>query len=193
MKMKAVQSLLSSGKRVILYQGEEQWIGDGYAAYPLHGFPVLKKDNLKAFLDCNEKQWEKFYVQEDKLPFSIEDNILNETDLEYMGLMIRYEECDLIPIVGAERIYFVQNKYIRPLTKDISFHLRTDESGQHCIAVKEGFLLRAVVMPYDCVNDSFAELIRQLSEQCYAELRYQKNMQKASELFETMEMDIYDG
>lgn len=184
MKMKAVQALLNSGKRVILFQGEEQWIGDGSSAYPLHGLPPLKKENLKAFLDCNEKQWEKFYVQEDEPSFSTEDNALEEEDLEYTGLSIRYMERELVPLIGAGRIYFVQNKYIKPLTEDISFHLRKTSNGQSCIAVKEGFLLRAVIMPCECVNEQFCNIIESLCANCNNELRYQKAMQQAAESYE---------
>ena len=192
MKMKAVQSLLSSGKRAILFHGDEQWIGDGYAAYPLHGLPRLEKDNLKAFLDCNEKQWEKFFVQEEKLPFSIEDNILEETDLEYIGLMIRYAECDLIPLIGAGHIYFIQNKYIRPLTEDITFHLRRTDGGQYCIAVKEGLILRAVIMPYECINDDLNGILMRLSVNCDSELRYLKEKQKAAEDCEKYEDMMFE-
>lgn len=181
MKMKAVQALLNSEKRVILFQGQEQWIGDGNAAYPLHGLPPLKQENLKAFLDCNEKQWEKFYVQEDEASFSIEDNILEEEDLEYIGLTIRYMERELVPLIGAGHIYFVQTKYIKPLIEDISFHLRKTFKEQPYIAVKEGFLLRAVIMPCECVDEQFCNIIGNLYVNCNNEFKYQIDMQQAME------------
>ena len=45
-----------------------QWMGDGYAAYPLNGIPVLDEETLCAVFDITEKQREKFSIRRVEMP-----------------------------------------------------------------------------------------------------------------------------
>lgn len=65
MKIKKIVSICIGTGRFVLFDrisknGEiTQWLGDGSAAYPLDGLPILDEESLCAIFDIPEKKWEK--------------------------------------------------------------------------------------------------------------------------------------
>ena len=69
MKLKKVVALCNKAKGFRLFDkldstGEiTQWLGDGYAIYPLIGLPILDEETLCAVFDISEKQRENIVVR----------------------------------------------------------------------------------------------------------------------------------
>ncbi len=165
MKLKTVLQLLKAKRRIILYDSNDcQWIGDGSAAFPLYGLPPMKTDNLRSLLDVSEKQFAQINVSSENMPFSTEDNVIDETMLTRCETTIGYRGYELIPLTSGTKIYYIQSGYIKPFgnNDDISFDLRIMKNGGECIAVKEGFFLRGVVAPDDVVTDEFISALNKI-------------------------------
>ena len=162
MKLKTVLQLLKAKRRIILYESDDgQWIGDGSAAFPLHGLPHMKQENLRSLLDVTEKQFAQMDVSSEKMPFSTEDNVIGEIMLTHCGMVMRYRGYELIPLTSGAKIYYVQSGYIKPFgdIDDISYDVRKLENGSEYIAI---FLLRAVIAPFDAVTDEFVGVLNKI-------------------------------
>ena len=65
MKLKKVASLCGKTKMFCLYDRAErddvvsQWLGDGYAIYPITGLPYMDEENIYSMFDISAKQQEK--------------------------------------------------------------------------------------------------------------------------------------
>lgn len=81
MKLKKVLSILKANGLYYLYDridrsGEiTQWLGDGYAIYPLDGLPILDEESFCAVFDITGKQREKILFRHERLPehLNVED------------------------------------------------------------------------------------------------------------------------
>ena len=74
MKLKKVLSICKANGLYYLYDridrsGEiTQWLGDGYALYPLDGLPILDEESFCAVFDITGKQREKILFRHERLP-----------------------------------------------------------------------------------------------------------------------------
>lgn len=74
MKLKKVLSICKTNGLYYLYDridrsGEiTQWLGDGYAIYPLDGLPILDEESFCAVFDITGKQREKILFRHERLP-----------------------------------------------------------------------------------------------------------------------------
>lgn len=81
MKLKKVLSICKANGLYYLYDridrsGEiTQWLGDGYAIYPLDGLPILDEESFCAVFDITGKQREKILFRHERLPehLNVED------------------------------------------------------------------------------------------------------------------------
>lgn len=77
MKLKKVVALCNKAKGFRLFDkidstGEiTQWLGDGYAIYPLNGLPILDEETLCAVFDISEKQRENIIVRRSEMPEAV--------------------------------------------------------------------------------------------------------------------------
>ena len=77
MKLKKVVALCNKAKGFRLFDkldstGEiTQWLGDGYAIYPLIGLPILDEETLCAVFDISEKQRENIVVRRSEMPEAV--------------------------------------------------------------------------------------------------------------------------
>ncbi|MBQ8181978.1 MAG: hypothetical protein IJ010_08430 [Ruminococcus sp.] len=156
MKLKDVSALLRAGRTIIIQKGKDcQWIGDGFSAYPMYGLPYMEEQNLRPLLDIPENKWDSYRINSMPLPFTEDDNTPQEFALSDMGVDINYKGTVLTLLIGNRKLFFVQPKYLKPLqdVSDRSYFARKLENDTYVIAVKEGFILRAVIMPYNNIVD----------------------------------------
>ena len=81
MKLKKVLSICKTNGLYYLYDridrsGEiTQWLGDGYALYPLDGLPILDEESFCTVFDITGKQREKILFRHERLPehLNVED------------------------------------------------------------------------------------------------------------------------
>lgn len=161
MKLNRLWSLLKQRKCISIAQGVvAQWVGDGYSLYPIYNLPKLGERVMQTLLDINDDAWDKFTVKEDdELKLSEEDIVEGQIDLSPLDVELHYRGMDLIPLIGGGKIYYIQSKYLKPFENALllSYAYRKD-SG--VIAVNEGLILSAFIMPVDVFRDKkFAETL----------------------------------
>ena len=161
MKINKIWALLKQRKAITIMQGESaQWIGDGYACYPVYNLPRLEERIVQTLLDIKDDAWDKFaFYEEESVSFAEEDLFKGQIDLSPLAIELNYHGMSLMPLVGDGMIIFIQTKYLKPFenTLLLTYAYRKEAGG--IIAVNEGLLLSAVIMPVDMTKDKDFEKI----------------------------------
>ncbi len=177
MKLKKIAALCNKTKNFALYDKSDsagkasQWLGDGSAAYPLHGLPLLDEDSLCKMFDITEKKRAGLYFTRRDWDEGInaEDTDPGETALEEMELGVICMGRELIPLMGRKGIIFIDSKYLAPLEEEMGmlrmFERKTADNRTY-IAVKAGLLIRAVISPVEAVNDKFINQLYDMLREC---------------------------
>lgn len=190
MKVKALVAICKRQKRFFLYDGKEgsnvQWLGDGCAVYPLLKMPPLNEQNIYTIFDIPEKQQSKMYFAQNSLPEGVEfedvaacENMLDPAKIEigYAGRILR-------PLNTSYGLIFIDVQYLCPLSDMadmIELYERVDRSGKPYIAVKNGFMLVAIIMPYDVIKPDFVEPLRALTKNCEVALSMKPDRERETE------------
>lgn len=159
MKLNKLWALLKQRKAITIMQGEAaQWVGDGYACYPVYNLPPLKERVMQTLLDINDDAWDKFaFYEELGVKFTEEDFYADQVDLSPLAIELHYHGMDLMPLIGNGMIFFIQTKYLKPFenTLLLSYAYRKEAGG--IIAVNEGLMLSAVIAPVAMKRDNVFE------------------------------------
>ena len=174
MKTTKISSLIKKRRYLAIHtSGNEQWISDGVAAYPVQGMPVMSDSQMLKHLDLQPKdKVEVINWEADKI--ETKDSIAEETAIEEFGpsLLINGEEyASLYTEIG---LLLINEKYLVPVHTDtsdgaLSFWLRHN-NGYPLIAVKKGLFLLALIYPlktwgsYDTLENSYNRLLRELQK-----------------------------
>ena len=179
MEIKKIINLCKKSGQLRLYEGEgKQWISDGYALFPLFDLPYFDEANICKAYDISTKKAEKMHISCDlNLPTSYDysDDAENEQQCERGAPLFG----GLIPITTAHGLEFIQSKYLSPFSgsddKMLYIFERTTSTGGSYFAIKDGFMLVGIVLPYDCINESFVNRVKTIYEQCEMALCNKKN------------------
>lgn len=177
MKIKSVAAICKKSECLFLYDKEDsranvsQWVGDGMGVYPITNIPYMETDNVCTIFEFTEKQLEKFLIRHTGIPEGIcfDDTDRTEKILSNENLSIAYAGRILKPLLTSKGLVFIDSKYLSPLAdiwNIMELYERTTPGGQTYIAAKAGFLLYAVIMPYNALNDTFVIQIEKLARQC---------------------------
>ena len=148
MKLKKVISLCHQRKTFRLFDkisenGEiVQWMGDGCAAYPLNGLPILDEETLCAVFDISEKQLKNTSVQRLTMPdaLNVGDTDPDERVLKDDDFSITYGGTEVLPLRTRTGIIFIQKKYLAPLEDVldvVQLYERVTPDGQTYVAAKD--------------------------------------------------------
>lgn len=190
MKIKNIAAICKKNKQVVLFNryryGETlaQYIGDGSAIYLISGLPKLDEESILTIFDVSEKQREDWLVQQMGVPedFNFEDTDANEKIIDQGNLSIVYAGKTLKTLRTREGLVFIESRYLSPISDILDvmeLYERFTPSGTPYIVAKAGFLLQAVIMPYDAINEEFVYHLRDLAEQCAISLDLRKLAQAA--------------
>ena len=163
MKIKSVSAICKANRSIILYEGEScQWIGDGAAIFPLFGLPKMTEEHIFTMFDVPENKRDGFYFKsyEETQPFCFEDIDVAEQLLDRATLSIYTKGRTLEPLKTSLGITFINERYLQPFSDapgGFEFYERISPSGQVYIAVKVGFMLYGLILPYDIVSDDFVQ------------------------------------
>lgn len=185
MKVEKIIGLCKKSGVLRLYAGAtegEQWISDGYAMFPLLNLPIFDEETICRAYDISEKKAEKMLIKyELHLPSRI--NIENDTPDEIPCEIGDELLGGAIPITTSRGMMFIHRKYLQPFndTPEELLYIfeRQTSDGQTYFVVKIGFILSAIVMPYDCVNEAFVERLKNAYEQCKIALANKTEAEKA--------------
>ena len=171
MKLKAVQQICKGAKRIELYtppDARAQWISDGGAIYPLYNLPELKDDSVYTLFDVPEGKRDKIHLEHrSRLPANLDfsDYQDGESLIEQGRIEVCVRGRMLIPLTTSLGAVYINAKYLAPFTDSevgVQFYERHTASGAVYIAVKEGFLLTGIILPYDVVTPEFIKELEQL-------------------------------
>ena len=176
MKLKKVISLCHQRKTFRLFDkisecGEiVQWLGDGFAAYPLNGLPILDEETLCAVFDISEKQLKNTSVRRLTMPdaLNVDDTDPAERALSDDDFSIIYGGTELKPLKTRNGIIFIQQKYIAPLEDVldvVQLYERVTPDGQTYVAAKAGLLIAAVIFPYSVINEKFVTRLEEITRE----------------------------
>ena len=157
MKLSKLFSLMKQHKSVQIRQGRAaQWVGDSSSLYPIYNLPQLNEAAIQELLGVSDDAWDKYkYEEYETMKYSEEDNIDGMYQLDRMKITLHWSGRTLIPLIGEEKIFFIQEKYLKPFDDDslLSFWLRDDPAQiGGIIGINEGMCLGGLVMPV-VVND----------------------------------------
>jgi len=186
MKIKKIASICSKTKFFQIYDrigptGEiTQWLGDGFAMYPLNGLPILDEESLSAMFDITEKKREKLFIRRDVMPdtVSIADVEPGDRRLSEGEISVVYGGTVLKPLYTRNGIAFIKSLYLSPLEDEmdfLQFFERDAPQGGSYIVAKAGLMIVAVILPFTGINEKFVERMETLTSQCRrALMQYQQ-------------------
>ena len=188
MKIKKIIDKCKREGLMFLYTDENavQWICDGRSIYPLYNLPQFDFDSLCNLYDVNEKQKEKIrFTEKAELPsrFDFSDVVPSETFCERQGLRIISGGRVLVPYQTTLGIAFFDNADFSPIEiingNELEVYERFNAVGEQYFTVKSGFMLQAVILPYECINDYFVKNLKIMYQQ--SEMRLENEEQENEE------------
>lgn len=175
MKLKKIERICKQTRCVFIYDdmmtvGDEtglvcQWIGDGHAAYAIDGAPYLDENGVCAIFDIGERNRPKItVVHKEELPSGLcfSDVWEGEEPLEPVELKMTLNGIPLYLLRDSSgSMIVIKDIYRMPFDNWLACacYKRISKEGEAYIAVKTGFVLRGVILPYDCISDSFVDAL----------------------------------
>ena len=172
MKIKSIAAICKKNKNIAIFERYSddgdiltQYIGDGSAVYPVVGLPPLDAESLLTIFDVPEKDRDNYFVKTLGIPagISFEDTDATERQVEREGISIIYSGRTLKPIHTTRGLVFIESRYLAPVADVLDvlelYERRTTDGAPYIVA-KAGFLLQAVIMPYDVINQQFVESLQ---------------------------------
>lgn len=199
MKIKSIASICKKNKQVALFNqyGREcdtvmQYMGDGNAVYPINGLPELDKESVLTIFDVPEKQREDWFVKYASIPEGINFDDTDETEqfIEQSDLSIVYSGKILKPLQTRHGMVFIESRYLSPMADFmdvLELYERRTLNGTYIVA-KAGFMLQAVIMPYEVVDKQFVNQLQELAKQCAVSLDLKEQPEQFKVDFETGEI-----
>ena len=168
-----------------------QWLSCGFACYPLYEVPTLSEDEFFTIFDFTEKQREVTLFE--RLPFpahlSTSDFLPSDQLCEKLSPNIPFSTKLLIPFSTASGIKFLDSEYLAPFAGEINnieVYERISKNGENYFVVKIGMCLRAIIMPFNAVNESFVDNIAKIYSLC-------KNALYKKAADEVCQLSAFDG
>ncbi len=173
MSLKHIEQILKSNKTIYIINvsDSEQWLSNGYAAYPVRGLPKLTKENFLAVLNISDAVKSKFYIEETDAShfkhFSFDDFTAAERLLGDEMIPIILDKTSYRTFQGYTGLCLVPARYFKPFDDEdaeYQFYERNYASqfGQ-CIAVKKGLLLEGLILPEKIRNEATVEVLEVMS------------------------------
>lgn len=182
MKLNKIIGFCKSEKTIYLYEGEDkQWLSDGYAVYPLDNVPHFDTNTLCATYDIAGKKKENINARHFlELPksFSFADSIENESVCEVNPIKVSINGITYTQILTSTGCEFIDSQYLAPFSDTNADMLRIFErvssDGTTYFAVKEGFILVAVILPEVLLNQKTLEELKAFVGRCEVHMKNKK-------------------
>ena len=173
MKISTIQQICKGAKRIELFSATStslQWISDGGAFYPLYNLPEMEEENVFALFDIPEKKQNKIHFEHKRhLPEALNfmDTVEFENALEFGNISIYARGRVLRPLKTSIGIIYINEKYLKPFAdaeNGVQLYERYTPGGEVYVAVKEGFLLTGIILPYDIITKEFVDELKTIYE-----------------------------
>ena len=170
MKIKSLAAICKRRKNIVLFHdgSDQQYISDGNAVYPVFGLPELNTDYILTIFDVPEKDRDKYITRETTLPdgINLSDDDYSERAVISIPISIAYGGTPLRPLKTTGGIVYIDSRYLSPLADMLDvleLYERRTTAGELYIAAKAGFLLQAVILPHNVIEESFVDRLSELA------------------------------
>ena len=175
-----------------------QWLGDGNAAYPLHGLPYMSEDSLYRMFDVTEKKQDKAYFTHEEMPEALDVDDVSATDCiaEDLGITVSYNGTVLLPLSYTGGILYIKSKYLGPLEDQADFlqlYVRRSKSGARYVVAKTGMLIAGIIMPYNAMQESFVQRLEEIAAMTRRELERCRSITPPSAEPDADQTSLLDG
>lgn len=156
-----VLSLFKNGRYITILDNKkngEQWLSNGAAMYNI-GNTEFDAVNIKPILPNAKGEWQ------------VESNYTyTYSELEFEDIANYEEPCDRLPeteiihqgemyipfILPNREVMFIDKKYLKPFVIETSgvsaFYVRTSQICGNYLAVKDGMILKGIILPVELVE-----------------------------------------
>ncbi|MCL2575696.1 MAG: hypothetical protein FWE33_04610 [Defluviitaleaceae bacterium] len=146
----------------------EQWLGCWGAVYVLPDLPHLTAEHIPRLFDLTAKQLGKITIKQQFLPenYNFDHDDKNESVCEREKMTIGYDGRILRPIMTKKGLELIDDDYLSPLddvADELGIYERRTESGRAYFALKVGFLVVGIIMPYDGIDEILVEEIEKMA------------------------------
>lgn len=177
MKIKKIASFCNSAQTIIVFDKftrdgdlDVQWVGDGYACYPIYDMPKLDMESLCVIFDVPEKKRATFVYRHDPVPDTYSFSDIDETEnlIVTSHINIVANGRVLMPLPTQRGIAFIDTKYLAPLAdiRPYEIYERIAKDKTSYFAVKAGLILQAIILPYEIITDDFAQRFEDIARGC---------------------------
>ncbi len=170
MKLKDIAKLCAKTHSIgIAEVSGTQWLGNGYAAYPVFNLPPLDEDTAPAVLDFDDEKAETLNVQYVDLQskFDLREDNDEEEALTAVLLRFLYKGGTLDAWqTESGRIVLVDPTYTKPYFADESsvpvLYLRRADRGDYIVG-KSGMFVTSIIMPRELDAEEADSLLRKFN------------------------------
>ena len=186
MKFSKIAALAKREKTAILMRDADgvQWLGTGDAVYMLEGMPPLDEDTVLTVMGVPEdKKSTWFSVEKEDKGKLLENDVPGEEEVtaDNAGISVIYGGKLLMPIYTMMGMVWIDVELLAPADRKEAgyrrFFIREMENGTRAVAVKEGMILKAVIMECRIESDSLVDALDTLA----GRYRLQKTMEERKE------------
>ena len=175
---KVVKTFKKTGYLIIINNdgNGDQWLGNGAAFYNI-GNTEFDTINVKPVLPARSPEWE--IVSDNVKRYTevyFDDNDYTEEPIEkILPLDFTYNEKDFETyVLNSRDVMFIDKSYLKPIdigrnSSGAVFYSRKSKIYGNYLAIKDGLMLKAIIMPKKLINADdtlFADLIDELHEIC---------------------------
>jgi len=144
-------SICKKTKKVHTFvENDIQWVGDGYAYYALPGLPKFKTDELLAVFGVDEDDKSLWFCSEEELTeINVREDCTDETPVLFdSNFYICKDGTELLPLKAADKTYFIDKAYLKPLKMDANLSITMRKAGmKYYFVCKDGLFCMALIMP----------------------------------------------
>lgn len=183
MRFSKIADLAKREKEAILMRDADgvQWMGTNAALYMLEGMPPLDADTVLTVMGVPEDKKDAWLsvVREDTNGM-LENDAPGEEEVtaDNAGISVIYGGKLLTPIYTMMGMVWIDAELLAPTDRKEAgyrrFFIREMENGGRAIAVKEGMILKAVIMECRIEGDNLAEALETLAERYRLEKRMEE-------------------
>lgn len=183
MRFSKIAALAKREKTAILMRDKDgvQWLSTGAALYMLEGMPPLDADTVLTVMGVPEDKKDAWLsvVREDTNGM-LENDAPGEEEVtaDNAGISVIYGGKLLTPIYTMMGMVWIDVELLAPTDRKEAgyrrFFIREMENGGRAIAVKEGMILKAVIMECRIEGDDLAEALETLAERYRLEKRMEE-------------------
>lgn len=180
MKLKAIARLCAKSKaiNVVDMRGNVgdttlQWIGDLTAIYPVFDLPYLEEESIFTIFDVKSAKRDDYFFQCIEVPegVNLDDSSENEEPIDQseFDIDIIHAGVTMRPLKTSQGVTFIDADYLAPLgdyERVELFERYNPQEEKIYIVAKVGMIVKAIIRPYDLINQDFSNKMWEFSRAC---------------------------